>query len=139
MQKFNTPTGEDLHAYSVLINFLQQVRSLLEDINGETERSIQLLREQKALLEEQDCAIQDLSSSLNDYAEDAGHRLGLFRDAEELPSAMVSSEVLAAQEAYRDIQCEEDKFEQTAEAVDGWDGDCEVNEDDPNTGGIGWG
>lgn len=70
MENFRAPSREDLQAYRVLINFLQQVRSHLEGINEETERFTKLLQEQKNALEEQNCALQDFSSSLSDYEED---------------------------------------------------------------------
>lgn len=120
MENFNTPTREDLHAYRVLINYLREVRSLLEGVNEETERSIELLREQKSMLEEQDCVIQDLSSNLNDCEDNVGHFYKVLTDKEELlASAMkVSNEHLTAMAAHRDSQREEAKFEQAAEAAE---------------------
>jgi chromosome segregation ATPase len=91
MENFNTPTREDLQAYRVLINSLREAKSLQEDINEEMERSIQLLKEQKAILEQQDCAIQDLSSNLSDYVEEANDLLdGLKDKAVLLAEAMTS-------------------------------------------------
>lgn len=92
MENFNTPTREDLQAYRVLINSLREAKSLQEDINEEMGRSIQLLKEQKAILEQQDCAIQDLSSNLSDYGEEAHDLLdGLKDKAVLLAEAMTST------------------------------------------------
>ena len=118
MQNFDAPTREDLHAYRVLINYLREVQSLLENINGETERSMQLLKEQKEMFEEQDSALQDLSSNLNNYAEDAEHRLGLVMAL----ATKVSSEYLTAMAVHVDSQREETKFEQAAEAAEACNG-----------------
>src|ERR1035441_1479198 len=79
MQNFNPPTREDLNAYIVLIRFLRQVHSLMQEINVEAERFTELLKEQKDLLEEQDWALQDLSSSVEDYEEEIRRQAGMYK------------------------------------------------------------
>jgi argininosuccinate lyase len=71
MENGKTPSRDDLHAYQVLINFLTQVRTLLRDNYIETEHSIELLKELKTIIEEQDYALQGLTSTLEDYEEAA--------------------------------------------------------------------
>ena len=70
MQNFNPPTREDLNAYIVLIRFLRQVHSHMQDINDEAERFNRLLEEQCEVLDRHRSDIEDLTSALSDYEDD---------------------------------------------------------------------
>lgn len=78
MENYKAPSKEDLHAYCVLIHYLQQVRSLYEDINNQAEHFINHLKEQQEQLEELQYPLQDLASDLNDNEEDAKRLLKLL-------------------------------------------------------------
>jgi hypothetical protein len=67
MQNANPPTREDLNAYIVLIRFLRQVHSHMQDINDEAERFNKLLEGQCEVLNEHRLDIEDLTSALSDY------------------------------------------------------------------------
>ena len=70
MQNVNPSTREDLNAYIVLIRFLRQVHSHMQDINDEAERFNRLLEQQCEVLDRHRSDIEDLASALSDYEDE---------------------------------------------------------------------
>jgi len=70
MIDFRPPSPDDLNKYVVLIRFLNQVHSQMQNINDETERFITLLEKLGEVLEEHQWGVSDLQSSLLDYEKD---------------------------------------------------------------------
>lgn len=67
MNEYTVPSQQDLNAYIVLIRFLRQVHSHMQDINDEAERFNKLLEEQCEVLNEHRLDVEDLTSALSDY------------------------------------------------------------------------
>jgi hypothetical protein len=70
MNEHKAPSPEELNSYVVLIRFLRQVHSLMQDINDEAERFNRLLDQQCEVLDRHRLCLEDLESSLTDYEED---------------------------------------------------------------------
>ncbi|MGD0801084.1 MAG: hypothetical protein ABR906_07205 [Terracidiphilus sp.] len=70
MQSLNPPSQDDLNAYIVLIRFLRQVHSFMQEINDEAERFNKLLEGQCVVLNEHRLDIEDLTSALSDYEDE---------------------------------------------------------------------
>lgn len=70
MQTVNPPTREDLNAFIVLIRFLRQVHSHMQDINCEAERFNRLLEQQREVLDRHRSDIEDLTSALSEYVDE---------------------------------------------------------------------
>jgi hypothetical protein len=70
MQNPNPPTRDALRAYIVLIHFLRQVQSLMQDINDEAERFNSLLEQQGEVLDRHRSDIEGLTSALSEYVDD---------------------------------------------------------------------
>ena len=69
MNEQRHPSQEDLDRYVVLIRFLRQVHSEMQNINEEAERFNDLLREQFEVLDKHRSKIEDLDSAMSDYEE----------------------------------------------------------------------
>jgi len=70
MRNVDRPSREDLNAYIVLIRFLTQVHSRLQDINNEAERFNKLLEQQCEVLNQHRLDIEDLEFALSDYEDE---------------------------------------------------------------------
>lgn len=67
MNEYRAPSPNDLNKYIVLIRFLRQVHTLMQDINEEAERFNGLLDRQCEVLNDHRLDIEDLTSALSDY------------------------------------------------------------------------
>jgi len=67
MDDYRAPSPDDLNKFVVLIRFLGQVHTLMQDINEEAERFNGLLDQQCEVLNEHRQDIEDLTSALSDY------------------------------------------------------------------------
>src|ERR1019366_2412633 len=67
MNEHKAPSPEELNAYIVLIRFLRQVHSHMQDINVEAERFNKLLEQQCEVLNEHRLDVEDLTSALSEY------------------------------------------------------------------------
>jgi ABC-type transporter Mla subunit MlaD len=70
MNEHSAPTSNELKAFTVLINFLHQVRSHQQDINEEAERLNRLLEQQSEVFDRHRSGIEDLVSALSDYEDE---------------------------------------------------------------------